>query len=196
MRRIKAKTRDAARHQLNEEARALADIAVALRAPPAEAGARLEALLERPQEARARTRRRAAQDRDGRRRSDSAVGRQNGREPKGKAELSTTVAGIPVDFRVINGFDAKELKPLADAAMAKLGTGVVAVANSSPDGKASLVVAVTPDYPADQRRRLSEGGRRSPRRQGRRRPTGYGASGRSGCDQTAKCSRRSLGKIE
>ena len=48
-------------------------------------------------------------------------------------------------FRTVQGLDAKDLKPLADEAKARLGSGVVAIANSSPDGKASIVVAVTPD---------------------------------------------------
>ncbi|HLH48017.1 MAG TPA: alanine--tRNA ligase, partial [Roseiarcus sp.] len=46
VRRIEAKTRDAARHRLNEEAQALAEIAASLRAPVAEAGERLAALIE------------------------------------------------------------------------------------------------------------------------------------------------------
>jgi len=49
-------------------------------------------------------------------------------------------------FRTTQGLDAKDLKPLADEAKARLTSGVVAIANSSPDGKASLVVSVTPDY--------------------------------------------------
>jgi alanyl-tRNA synthetase len=41
--------------------------------------------------------------------------------------------------------DPKNLKPLADQAKLKLGSGVVAVANTTSDGKASLVVGVTDD---------------------------------------------------
>ena len=46
VRRIEAKTRDAARRRLNEEARALADLAALLRAPVGEVGGRLEALID------------------------------------------------------------------------------------------------------------------------------------------------------
>ena len=46
VRRIEARTRDDARKRLTEDSRAFADLAALLRAPPAEAAARLEALLE------------------------------------------------------------------------------------------------------------------------------------------------------
>ena len=39
----------------------------------------------------------------------------------------------------------KDLKSLADEAKQKVGSGVVAIAAASEDGKASIVVAVTPD---------------------------------------------------
>ena len=68
VRRIEARTREEARNRLNEDSRAFADLAALLRAPAGEAAQRLEALLEDKQEARARTRRRAPQARDGRRR--------------------------------------------------------------------------------------------------------------------------------
>ena len=41
--------------------------------------------------------------------------------------------------------DPKNLKPLADQAKLKIGSGVVAVANTTSDGRASLVVGVTDD---------------------------------------------------
>jgi alanyl-tRNA synthetase len=46
---------------------------------------------------------------------------------------------------VVNGLANTELKSLADEAKAKLGSGVVAVANTAPDGKGGLVVGVTTD---------------------------------------------------
>ena len=39
----------------------------------------------------------------------------------------------------------KDLKSLADEAKQSVGSGVVAIAAASEDGKASIVVAVTPD---------------------------------------------------
>lgn len=59
------------------------------------------------------------------------------------------------DFVMVNGTklmviqvkdaDPKNLKPLADQAKLKIGSGVVAVANTTSDGRASLVVGVTSD---------------------------------------------------
>jgi alanyl-tRNA synthetase len=45
----------------------------------------------------------------------------------------------------IKGADPKNLKPLADQAKIKIGSGVVAVANTTDDGRVSLVVGVTDD---------------------------------------------------
>lgn len=59
------------------------------------------------------------------------------------------------DFVIVNGtklmiiqvkdVDPKNLKPLADQAKQKIGSGVVAIANITSDGRASLVVGVTSD---------------------------------------------------
>jgi alanyl-tRNA synthetase len=43
----------------------------------------------------------------------------------------------------VKDMDPRNLKPLADQAKIKIGSGVVAIANTSADGKASLVVGVT-----------------------------------------------------
>jgi alanyl-tRNA synthetase len=49
-------------------------------------------------------------------------------------------------FRLaVSGLANNELKSLADEGKAKVGSGVVAVANAAPDGKAGLVVGVTDD---------------------------------------------------
>jgi alanyl-tRNA synthetase len=45
----------------------------------------------------------------------------------------------------VKGYDPKNLKPLADQGLLKVGSGVVAVANTASDGKGSIVVGVTPD---------------------------------------------------
>jgi alanyl-tRNA synthetase len=59
------------------------------------------------------------------------------------------------DFILVNGTklmiiqlkdaDPKNLKPLADQAKLKIGSGVVAISNTTSDGRASLVVGVTND---------------------------------------------------
>ncbi len=134
VRRIEAKTRDDARTRLTADSRSLADLARLLRVAPAEAAGRLEALIDDKRKLErelAEARRKLAM-------GGGDVPAQTGAE-------GSTVAGIPVIFRTTDGLEAKDLKPLADEAKARLASGVVAIANSSPEGKASIVVAVTPD---------------------------------------------------
>ena len=47
--------------------------------------------------------------------------------------------------RAVSGVEMKDLKSLADEAKQNVGSGVAAIAAASADGKASIVVAVTPD---------------------------------------------------
>ena len=55
------------------------------------------------------------------------------------------VAGVKFYARAVSGVDMKDLKSLADEAKQNVGSGVAAIAAASEDGKASIVVAVTPD---------------------------------------------------
>ena len=55
------------------------------------------------------------------------------------------VAGVKFYARALSGVDMKDLKSLADEAKQSVGSGVVAIAATGEDGRASLVVAVTPD---------------------------------------------------
>jgi alanyl-tRNA synthetase len=134
VRRIEARTRDDARHRLTEDSRNLADLAALLRAPPAEAGARLEALIEE----RKKLERELA---DARRKLAMGGG-------TGGAEAPRDVAGVKFYARQVSGVDMKDLKSLADEAKQSLGSGVAAIVAASEDGKASLVVAVTGDLTA------------------------------------------------
>src|SRR5690606_30869810 len=54
------------------------------------------------------------------------------------------VNGVKFAARALDGVPAKELKSMADELKKQIGSGVVAVV-SATDGKASLVVGVTPD---------------------------------------------------
>ncbi|HLH51954.1 MAG TPA: DHHA1 domain-containing protein, partial [Roseiarcus sp.] len=131
VRRIEAKTRDEARHRLNEEAAALADVADKLRAPIAEVGARLEALL------------------DERRKLERELSEAKKRLAMGGGSPSDNpvkdVAGVKVYARVVSGVEMKDLKSLADEAKGGVGSGVVAIVALGEDGKASVVVGVTND---------------------------------------------------
>jgi len=129
VRRLEAQTRDTARRHLNRQARGFADLSQRLRSGPAEAAERLDALLEE----RRKLERELA---DAKRRLAMGGGVDNSvRE----------VAGVKFYARAVEGVEMKDLKSLADEAKATLGSGVVAIAAVAADGKASLVVALTPD---------------------------------------------------
>jgi alanyl-tRNA synthetase len=50
--------------------------------------------------------------------------------------------------KALAGVDAKDLRSLADDGKKKLGSGIVILLANDPDGKAALVVGVTPDLTA------------------------------------------------
>jgi alanyl-tRNA synthetase len=135
VRRIEAKTRDAARHRLNEEARSLAEVAGMLRAPIGEVGGRLEALIDE----RKKLERELA---DARRKLAMGGGAGGGEEP------IRDIAGVKFYSRVVTGVEMKDLKSLADEAKQRIGSGNVAIVAIGSDNKASLVVGVTPDLTA------------------------------------------------
>ena len=62
-----------------------------------------------------------------------------------ETDAARDVAGVKLYARAVSGVDMKDLKSLADEAKQSVGSGVVAIAAASEDGKASIVVAVTPD---------------------------------------------------
>src|ERR1700734_1189326 len=131
VRRIEAKTRDEARKRLEADSRAYADLTALLRVPAGEATERLEALIED----RRKLERELA---DARRKLAMGGG-------TGEAGAARDVGGVKLYARAISGVDMKDLKSLADEAKQNVGSGVVAIAAASEDGKASIVVAVTPD---------------------------------------------------
>jgi len=130
VRRIEAQTRDAARHRLNMQSHAFAELAQRLRSAPAEAAERLDALIEE--------RRRLERELADAKRKLAMGGGATGDEAR-------EVAGVKFYARAVEGVDMKDLKSLADEARPKVGSGVVVIAATGADGKASLVVAVTPD---------------------------------------------------
>jgi alanyl-tRNA synthetase len=133
VRRIEAKTRDEARKLLEADSRAYADLTALLRAPPGEAAERLEALIDDKRKLErelAEARRKLAMGGGGATAENDAV---------------RDVAGVKFYSRAISGVDMKDLKSLADEAKQNVGSGVAAIAAESEDGKASIVVAVTPD---------------------------------------------------
>ena len=144
VRRIEARTRDEARRRLAADSRKVVGLAQQLRTTPDHLAERVEALIEENRKYErelSEAKRRLAISASGR--ADRAGQASAG----GSSSQSDSVGDIPIRFQTVQGFSPKDLKPLADDAKLTLSSGgVVAVANASPDGKASIVVAVTPEF--------------------------------------------------
>jgi len=133
VRRIEALAGESALAHLGEQDRRLRAVASLLKAPESEVEARLEALLEE--------RRKLERELSDTRRK-LAMGAGQG---SANGDGIRDVAGVRLMSKALEGIDAKDLKNLADDGKKRLGSGVVAIANTNPDGKLSLVVGVTND---------------------------------------------------
>jgi alanyl-tRNA synthetase len=132
VRRVEARTGDAARHHLNAEARRLRDLSLLLKAPASEAGDRISSLIE--------DRRKLERELSEARRAIAMGGGGSGAD-----ESMREAGGVKFFAKAVAGVEMKDLKPLADAAKEKVGSGVVAIVGIAPDGKAGVVVGVTKD---------------------------------------------------
>ncbi|MBI1214204.1 MAG: alanine--tRNA ligase, partial [Alphaproteobacteria bacterium] len=134
IRRIEGVTGQGALAYLTEQQERLQSIAHLLKAAPAEAVSRVEALVN--------DKKKLEKELSDLRRKLAAGG-------GGAAEAEAKdINGVKFTSRVLEGIPANELKPLADELKARLGSGVVALVSVAEDGKASLVVAVTADLTA------------------------------------------------
>ncbi len=134
VRRIEALTGEAARRHLDEQERRLKAVAAALKVSPADAVARVEALVDE----RRKLERELADARKKLALGGGSAGASNGGD-------SETVAGVGFLGRSVIGVSPKDLKPLADEGKKSLGSGVVVFVGAADDGKASVVVGVTDD---------------------------------------------------
>ncbi|HRJ70196.1 MAG TPA: alanine--tRNA ligase, partial [Beijerinckiaceae bacterium] len=135
VRRIEALTGSAARRHLNGESRRLQAVSAALRAPAVEAAERVIQLMDE----RRKLERELA---------DARKKLAMGGGAAAAGDDVREVGGVKLLARVLDGIDARDLKSLADEGKKRLGSGVVALAGVSADGKAGLVVAVTDDLTA------------------------------------------------
>ncbi|MEO1103715.1 MAG: alanine--tRNA ligase, partial [Pseudomonadota bacterium] len=129
VRRIEALTGEAARAHLATERERLRAVASALRVAPAEAPARVEALMDE--------RRRLERELEDAKKKLALAG-------PSKEEAAREVAGVNFVGRVVDGLPGKALKSLADEARDAAGSAVVAIVGRD-DGRASVVVTVSPD---------------------------------------------------
>ena len=137
VRRIEALTGEAARAFLTEQEDRLKAAAAALRARPDEVPDRVAALLD--------DRRRLERELAEAKRALALAGPAG--TDAGEAAAPDTVDGIRFAGQVLQGFDAKGLRGLVDAAKARLGSGV-AVVVAVNDGRATVAVGVTDDLVA------------------------------------------------
>jgi len=131
VRRIEAVTGAAAQAYVVERRRLLDEISGALKTTPEDAPVRIGQLIE--------DRRKLEREAADLRRKLAAGGAAGASAPEAKSIGEVSFIG-----RALNGVPAKELKSMADALKAQVGSGVVAVVAEN-EGKASLVVAVTED---------------------------------------------------
>ena len=129
VRRIEALTGAGAEAYLAEEEGLLREAAAALRTTPSELPARVASLVDE--------RRRLERELSEARRALANAG------PATKP-AEKRIGDIAFDGRVVDGVPGRELKSLADDLKRRIGSGIVAVV-SRADGKAAIVVGVTPD---------------------------------------------------
>jgi alanyl-tRNA synthetase len=135
VRRIEALTSEGARRYLEGEAEVARAAAALLKTGTSDLPARLTALVEE----RRRLERELSE-------AKKALALAGPAQNSG-GESSRAIAGVKTVLRVVADVAPKDLKALADDAKAKLGSGVVAFVTVA-EGKASLVVGVTPDLTA------------------------------------------------
>lgn len=131
VRRLEAMTGAAARRQLNADSKRLHELAGLLKVPAGEAETRLAALIEE--------RRKLERELSDARKKLAMGGGGAAADP------IREVAGAKLLARAVTGVEMKDLKSLADEAKARVGSGVVAIVGVAEDGKAGVVVGVTPD---------------------------------------------------
>jgi alanyl-tRNA synthetase len=124
-------TGNGARLRLNTESRLLDGLASLLKVPAHEAGPRLAALIEE--------RRKLERELSEARKKLAMGGGGEAQDPVQE------IAGTKLLARAVTGVEMKDLKSLADEAKARIGSGVVAIVGVAEDGKAGVVVGVTPD---------------------------------------------------
>ncbi len=129
VRRIEALTGAAAEAHLARKEEVLRQSAAALRTSPAELPARLARLIEEN--------RRLERELAAARRTAATGGRATGPAAK-------QVGDVLFDGRLVEDVPGRELRSLADDLKRRVGSGIVAVV-SRADGKAAIVVAVSPD---------------------------------------------------
>jgi alanyl-tRNA synthetase len=136
VRRIEALTGAGAKAWLTERDHWLTEAASTLKVKPDEVPARVAVLVDE--------RRKMERELTDLRRQVALSGSAGGGAKADGAGEAKDVAGVKFAARVLDGLPAKDLKPMADALKAQIGSGVV-VLIAGNEGKASIVIGVTDD---------------------------------------------------
>jgi len=139
VRRIEALTGAAAEAYVAQEENALRDSAAALRTSPADLPSRLARLLDDNR----RLERELAEARRALAVGGQAAGPSRSSEPR-LAANGKQIGNVAFDGRLVDDVPGRDLRSLADDLKKRIGSGVVAIV-SRADGKAAIVVGVTPD---------------------------------------------------
>jgi alanyl-tRNA synthetase len=132
VRRIEALTGAAARKELNRQRNEIKLVAAEMNAPVAEVTTRAAALVAE--------RKRLERDlSEAKKKLAMGGGKSDG------ADGVRTVGDIKLMARSVEGIELKDLRGLADEGKKKVGSGIVAIVGVTGEGKAGLVVGVTPD---------------------------------------------------
>ena len=134
VRRVEALTGNAARKHLAGQEKRLRAVAMALKSRPEEAAERVEVLVEE--------RRKLERDLAEARKKLAMGGGGNG---GGDDNAIVDVGGVKYFRLAVSDVGMNDLKALADEGKAKVTSGVVAIANTTSEGKGSIVVGVTKD---------------------------------------------------
>ena len=132
VRRIEALTGTAARKELNRQRSEIKLVAAEMTAPLAEVTARAAALV-------------AERKRLDRELSEAKKKLAMGGGKSEVADGMRTVGDVKLMARSVEGIELKDLRGLADEGKKKVGSGIVAIVGVTGEGKAGLVVGVTPD---------------------------------------------------
>jgi alanyl-tRNA synthetase len=139
VRRIEALTGNYARHHANDAIGIAKSAAAELRSTLEDMPARIAALMDE--------RRRLERDLSDARKKLAMGGGAAASAANGSSDIRT-VGDVKFLGRAVEGIEMKDLKSLADDGKKQVGQGVVAIVGVTEDGKAGVVVGVTPDLTA------------------------------------------------
>jgi alanyl-tRNA synthetase len=137
VRRIEALTGKAARKAANNLVELAKAASAEIKAPLEELPARLGQLLDE--------RKRLERELSEAKKKLAMGGGSGGASAKSGTDGVRAVGDVKLMARAVEGIDLKDLRSLADEGKKQLGSGIVAIVGKTDDGKAGIVVGVTPD---------------------------------------------------